>query len=200
MKQGSILFCPNEQLQSAKLLTDFLKEHKYNWNLLLVDQQPALELAMTKLISSFLAGEGASDAYQALVMGMSRLSQEFECPPDILVLINDLLVEIEWIIEDEVHDTAWYLQDQLLGYSTLLSSYLVFAQTEGVQWLDARDYIITDDAYGQPSLLKTHSLEMEAEQKFMSQMLLASTTENNSTMLPQEQKLNCFWPEVLNHA
>jgi hypothetical protein len=200
MKQGSILFCPNEQLQSAKQLTDFLKEHKYNWNLLLVDQQPALELAMTKLISSFLAGEGASDAYQALVKEMSRLSQEFECQPDILVLINDLLVEIEWIIEDEVHDTASYLQDQLLGYSTLLSSYLVYAQTEGLQWLDARDYIITDDAYGQPALLKTHSLEMEGEQKFMSQMLLASTTENNSTMLAQEQKLNCFWAEVLNHA
>jgi hypothetical protein len=77
---------------------------------------------------------------------------------------------------------------------------LVYAQTEGLQWLDARDYIITDDAYGQPALLKTHSLEMEGEQKFMSQMLLASTTENNSTMLAQEQKLNCFWAEVLNHA
>lgn len=200
MKQGSILFCPNEQLQSAKQLTDYLKEHKYNWNLLLVDQHPTLELAMTQLISSFLDGQGASDAYQALVNEMSRLSQEFELQPDLLMLINDLLVEIEWIIEDEVHDTDSYLKDQLLGFSTLLSSYLVLSKTEGVQWLDARDYIVTDDAYGQPALLKTQSLNIEGDQKFMSQMLLATTTENNSTMLPKEQKLNCFWPDVLNHT
>lgn len=65
--------------------------------------------------------------------------------------INDLFVDLEWIIEDEVHDPYDYVYDQIVSAGELLSTKILSAylqsQDISTQWLDIRDCILTDNTY-----------------------------------------------------
>ena len=65
--------------------------------------------------------------------------------------IANTFVEIEWILEDEPQDDYDYLFDQIVSIGELLSTKIIaaYAQFMGVQakWVDARDYILTDNNY-----------------------------------------------------
>ena len=65
--------------------------------------------------------------------------------------INDILVEIEWIIEDTPSETYDYIYDQIVSIGEFLSTRIVAAFLEAqnmpTAWLDARDVIRTDNTY-----------------------------------------------------
>jgi aspartate kinase len=69
----------------------------------------------------------------------------------ILADVNDILVEVEWILEDEPHDAYDYVYDQIIAVGELVSSKIVGAYLNKVglttKWLDARDVLRTDDTW-----------------------------------------------------
>jgi len=69
-------------------------------------------------------------------------------------IFNDIantFVEIDWIIEEEPQDEYDYLYDQIVSIGEMLSTKIVSAylQQQGLpaKWLDARNYVHTDNTY-----------------------------------------------------
>ncbi len=112
--------------------------------------------------------------------------------------IANTFVEIEWILEDEPQDDYDYLFDQIVSIGELLSTKIIaaYAQFMDVQakWVDARDYILTDNNYREanvdwaktedkirkelPSILDDHII--------VTQGYIGSTSENFTTTLGRE--------------
>lgn len=112
--------------------------------------------------------------------------------------VNNFFVEIDWIIEEEPQDTYDYLYDQIVSIGELLSSRIVEAYLRSQKissvWIDARNYIHTDNNYqegkvdwekteqriceGLPTLLQEHVL--------VTQGFIGSTSENFTTTLGRE--------------
>jgi len=80
----------------------------------------------------------------------------FPANHEVFALINDLFVEIDWIIEDEANDTYDYIYDQIVSIGEMVSSRIVNAYLNIINvktaWLDARDVIKTDEPYREAKL------------------------------------------------
>src|SRR5690606_31776905 len=65
--------------------------------------------------------------------------------------IANTFVEIDWIIEEEPQDEYDYLYDQIVSIGEMLSTKIVSAylQQQGLpaKWIDARNYVHTDNTY-----------------------------------------------------
>ncbi|WP_282636027.1 aspartate kinase [Sphingobacterium thalpophilum] len=112
--------------------------------------------------------------------------------------VANCFVEIEWILEEDPQDSYDYLFDQIVSMGELISTKIVAAYLastgEKVKWLDARDYILTDNTYREaivdwskteekiraelPSILDSYIV--------ITQGFLGSTSENFTTTLGRE--------------
>ncbi|MGJ1411377.1 aspartate kinase [Sphingobacterium thalpophilum] len=112
--------------------------------------------------------------------------------------IANCFVEIEWILEEDPQDSYDYLFDQIVSMGELISTKIVAAYLastgEKVKWLDARDYILTDNTYREaivdwskteekiraelPSILDSYIV--------ITQGFLGGTSENFTTTLGRE--------------
>jgi len=76
--------------------------------------------------------------------------------PVLIDEINDLLVEAEWLLEDEIQDDYDYIYDQIVPLASIISAKLLagFLGEQGLNFsfLDARDLIITDDKHRQATV------------------------------------------------
>ena len=113
--------------------------------------------------------------------------------------LNDLFVEIEWILEEEPDDPFDYLYDQIVSVGELLSSRIVEAYLRhkkvDLAWLDARDVILTDEIYREgwvqwaETKARTDRLVrplLEAHERVLTQGFIGSTSDNNTTTLGRE--------------
>lgn len=91
-------------------------------------------------------------------------------PELILAEINDLLVEVEWVIDEKPQESFDYYYDQIVSIGELLSTKIMAAylQSSGLpsEWVDARDIIQTDNTY------RDARVQWEITQKKCSQCLL----------------------------
>lgn len=109
--------------------------------------------------------------------------------------LSNLLVEIEWILEDGPVDAFDYTMDQIMAVGPLLSSTIwsAYLQMRDVPhtWVDARNIFVTDNRYGQAGIdaAKTqHQLRTEIAPLLRKGWVVApagigTTTENFSTTL-----------------
>lgn len=112
--------------------------------------------------------------------------------------IANTFVEVEWILEEEPQDAYDYLYDQIVSLGEILSTKIVAAyfQKSGIKarWIDARDYIFTDNRYMEANVdwKKTedkirrdlpHVLDKEI---IVTQGFIGSTSENFTTTLGRE--------------
>ncbi len=71
--------------------------------------------------------------------------------PALITDLNDLIVSVEWVLEEEPEDNYDYTYDQIVSVGELLSSRVVaaFLNTAGLPtaWLDARDMVQTDNIF-----------------------------------------------------
>jgi len=112
--------------------------------------------------------------------------------------IANTFVEIEWILEEEPQDDYDYLYDQIVSVGELLSTKIVAAYSsyQGVptQWVDARNFILTDNTYreGKVDWEKTEEkirkdLPSILDEKIVvTQGFIGSTSENFTTTLGRE--------------
>ncbi len=111
--------------------------------------------------------------------------------------VNNLFVEVEWILEDEPFDFD-YTYDQIVSIGELLSTKIVshYLNFTGIQnlWADARNYILTDNTYREAGVLwdkSTHQIESHLlpqlqKQIVITQGFIGNTSENFTTTLGRE--------------
>lgn len=112
--------------------------------------------------------------------------------------IANLFVEIEWILEDDPMDGYDYLYDQIVSVGELVSTTIVshYLNDIGIKnkWLDARNYIITDNTHREGNVAwtttETRILQdipaILANEMVVTQGFIGSTTENFTTTLGRE--------------
>ena len=112
---------------------------------------------------------------------------------------NDLFVEVDWILEDEVHDSYDYLYDQIVSIGELVSSKILYhlLKSKGVktEWIDIRDVLITDENHREakvkwditlPKIKERVDVALVESDVVVTQGFIGSTTENNTTTLGRE--------------
>lgn len=128
------------------------------------------------------------------------IAELFDANDDVYAQVNDTIVEVEWILEDEPHDTYDYVYDQIVSIGELLSSKIVAAYLNKVglktAWLDARDVLKTDETWResvvdwQATMANAQNiikpLFTEGPQFVMTQGFIGSTKDNNTTTLGRE--------------
>ncbi len=112
--------------------------------------------------------------------------------------IANTFVEIEWILEEDPQDDYDYLYDQIVSVGELLSTKIVAAYSSyqglATQWVDARDFIMTDNTYreGKVDWEKTEEKirkdlpSILDEYIVVTQGFIGSTSENFTTTLGRE--------------
>ncbi len=122
-----------------------------------------------------------------------------EIPQTLAEHLNDLVVSVEWVLEEAPSDNYDYDYDQIIGLGELMSSRIVAAYLNReallTHWLDARDVIITDNIFREGWVLWPETIERA--QKYarplldqggflLTQGFIGSTTENFTTTLGRE--------------
>ncbi|WP_457287699.1 aspartate kinase [Pedobacter sp. UYP24] len=112
--------------------------------------------------------------------------------------ISNSFVEIEWLLDEEPTDKPDYIYDQIVSIGEIISTKIVAAYLEFIgtkaKWLDARNYIHTDNTYreGKVNWGKT---ELEIQKKLLpivenhigiTQGFIGSTSENFTTTLGRD--------------
>lgn len=112
--------------------------------------------------------------------------------------VANAFVEIDWIIEEEPQDAYDYLYDQIVSIGELVSSKIVnaYLQEQGLasKWIDARDYILTDDNFRNAEVnweiteanIKKDLPTLLENNIIITQGFIASTSENFTTTLGRD--------------
>lgn len=112
--------------------------------------------------------------------------------------VSNLFVEIEWILEEPPMDNPDYLYDQIVSVGELVSTTIVshYLRSVGLKnrWVDARNYIVTDNTYreGRVDWPATEARILQdipailAEEIVVTQGFIGSTSENFTTTLGRD--------------
>ena len=190
---GSIL----KDAGSIKKLGELLKSYEQEDLAIVVSAMGKTTNALEGVLDSYLSSDGlATEKFAAVKAYHQTVAADLFAEDDaIWVDLSDLLVEVEWILEDDVHDERPYLYDQIVCLGELLSSCIVAAylNAEGlpVKWHDARGLLITDDHFTQAAVDLAASARRVADARAESEWLLTQgfiggTIDNNSTTLGRE--------------
>jgi aspartate kinase len=123
----------------------------------------------------------------------------FDDSDDVYALVNDLFVEIEWVIEDDLHPDVDYIYDQIVSVGELISSRILaeYLTKAGqlVEWIDIRDVIRTDNTYRdavvdwnytRTAVAQKVKPLLDAGKKVIVQGFIGGTSENFTTTLGRE--------------
>lgn len=157
---------------------------------------------LEKVVDAYFYKQGNAVAYLDDVKAYHRaivqslFEEDFEAVWD---QINDIFVEIDWILEDSVHDSYDYLYDQIVSVGELVSTTILAYYLSKIgcssTWLDARGVIITDDTHRAgvvdfdtttDKIKKAVERGHAAYDVIVSQGFIGSTPDNNSVTLGRE--------------
>ncbi len=129
----------------------------------------------------------------------SILEALFPDKDNVFALVNDIFVEVEWVLEDDPHDPYDYIYDQIVSVGELVSSRILMAylKLQGIScdWQDARDVLRTDDTYRDGNVdweITRNAIQKKVKPRFekvdvlVTQGFIGSTSENNTTTLGRE--------------
>ncbi len=139
--------------ENIKNVAAILAKFKSEKLLIVVSAMGKTTNALEEIISSYFARDGkAFDKLNEMRQKHAELMQEL-LGDDAAAFadVNDIFVEVEWILEDEPHDAYDYVYDQIIAVGELVSSKIVGAYLNKVglttTWLDARDVLRTDETW-----------------------------------------------------
>ncbi len=122
------------------------------------------------------------------------LKDLFEVNHPIYDVVNNLFVEIEWVLEEEPNQEYAYDYDQIVSIGEFLSTQIMSAYLSQVGfenlWLDARDLIRTDNRYRNAKIDWDISVDALSKVKKsrhnITQGFIGCTSENFTTTLGRE--------------
>jgi aspartate kinase len=112
--------------------------------------------------------------------------------------VNNLFVELEWILEEEPDENKDFIYDQIVSLGELLSTRIVeaYLRANGLktQWIDARSYLKSDNQYREAeidwelssTLIKDELPKILDNNIIITQGFIACTSENYTTTLGRE--------------
>jgi aspartate kinase len=112
--------------------------------------------------------------------------------------VANTFVEIEWILEEEINDEKNYIYDQIVSIGELVSTKIIAAYLIemgcNTQWVDARNYIQTDNNYREANVIwdKTEFQiqktlpQILAQKTVVTQGFIGGTSENFTSTLGRE--------------
>jgi aspartate kinase len=159
--------------------------------------------ALEDVVRSYFARDGkAFDILNGIrTQHEAIMSQLFDSKDEVYALVNDTFVEVEWVLEDEPHDSFDYVYDQIVSVGEIISSKIVagYLNKLGMKtaWLDARDVLRTDETWReavidwdvtrQNAKSIVPPLFTEGGNLFaITQGFIGSTQDNNTTTLGRE--------------
>lgn len=162
--------------------------------------------ALETILNAYYAGDTTSlDSIKQYHFDI--LDQLFERNHPIYDEVNNLFVEIEWVIEDAPTSTYDYEYDQIVSVGELLSTTIISAYLNECgftnRWLDARDIIRTDNTFRNAQVdweLTESQIQKEVNKglPILTQGFIGCTSENFTTTLGREG--SDFTAAILAHA
>ena len=187
--------------QGVRNLGDILKKYAPENLLVVVSAMGKTTNALEELNEAYMAGESRTTALFEAIKTYHWAIVTDLFPDSTHPIYDDLantFVEIDWILEETPHPDADFNYDQLVSIGEVLSTKIVahFVQSLGIscKWVDARNYIQTDNCYreGQVDWEKTTKLISQslpailANEIAITQGFIGSTSENFTTTLGRE--------------
>ena len=125
---------------------------------------------------------------------VSLANQLFNKNDKVFDEINNLIVEIEWVIDDAPTDNYSYYYDQIVAIGELLSTKIMsaFLHKNDIinHWTDIRDIVRTDDSYRNAKIHWNDTMRFACKNLksgiVVTQGFIGSTSENNTTTLGRE--------------
>lgn len=190
-----------KDVAAIKNVVQILRQYQQEQPLVVVSASGKITNALEKVVQAYVQQTGQAEV---LLQGVRQHHLEllqglFENPQHpVYDQINDLFVDVEWILEEEPQDSYDYLYDQIVSLGELLSTTILAAylNEEGLptHWLDVRDCILTDNSYrdAQVDWAETQSRiqkivpALPQGQMVLTQGFLGSSSENFTTTLGRE--------------
>ncbi|PRD56175.1 aspartate kinase [Sphingobacterium gobiense] len=186
---------------SIRNVAHIIKKYKTSELLVVVSALGKTTNALTDVTQHFVDQTGQAfdllenvkNAHQQILTDLFGMS-----PHPIFDEIANCFVEIEWILEEEPQDSYDYLHDQIVSTGEMVSSKILAAYCAHtglpIKWLDARDYIFTDNTYQEAEVdwqkteekIRRELPVLLDEQILITQGFIGSTSENFTTTLGRE--------------
>ncbi|GGE29560.1 aspartate kinase [Sphingobacterium cellulitidis] len=187
--------------ENIKNVVSIVEKYKDSSLLIVVSAIGKTTDKLVKITESYIKRDGACfDLLESLKQEHFNILNELFLDHNHPVYndIANTFVEIEWILEEDPQDEYDYLYDQIVSVGELLATKIVAAYSsfQGLptQWVDARDYILTDNTYreGKVDWEKTEEKirkdlpSILDEYIVVTQGFIGSTSENFTTTLGRE--------------
>ena len=199
-KFGGASLRDTERIQNV---ANILAQYRDRSRVVVVSAMGKTTNALEEVVQAYHTGDGrAAGLLEAIKQDHYRQIAELfgpEAGEAVAGEVNDLFVEVEWILEDAPEDNYDYTYDQIVSIGELVSSRIVAAYLNHrglpTHWLDARSVVLTDDLYRE-SWVQWSETEARAQRHarplldrggfVLTQGFIGSTTENNTTTLGRE--------------
>jgi aspartate kinase len=141
--------------EGVRNVANIISQEKNNEILVVISAMGKTTNALETLVNATFKNEkSASDVLQAIIQSHNELLAEL-FQENAFIWINEvrnLFLELECLIDNEnLKDDYDFLYDQIVSYGELISTRIVSAylisQNIQNQWIDARNFIITDSRY-----------------------------------------------------
>lgn len=190
-----------KDVAGIKNVASILQRFKNQSLVIIVSAMGKTTNALEAVVAAHAKQNGeAQKLYEAFKEQHYALMRElFDSSDEVFTLVNDTLVEGEWVLEEKPSENYDYMYDQLVCMGELVSSKIVTAYLNKIdlptQWLDARDVVATDNTYREGWVIwdKTKAnaqkvvVPMLAKGGFvLTQGFIGSTSENFTTTLGRE--------------
>ena len=210
---------------NIKNVATIVNSYKSDKILIVVSAMGKTTNALEEVVKSFFHRKADVTEKVKLVKDSHHavIDELFENSELIKAELNDLFVEIDWLIEEDVKDSFDYIYDQIVSIGELLSSKVLSAYLKDTglksEWLDVRDIIKTDESYRgakinweSTSALAKKGIEsaFSSADVIVTQGFIGSTNDNQTTTLGREgsdftasilsycidAKEMCIWKDV----
>ena len=210
---------------NIKNVATIVNSYKSDKILIVVSAMGKTTNALEEVVKSFFHRKADVTEKVKLVKDSHHavIDELFENSELIKAELNDLFVEIDWLIEEDVKDSFDYIYDQIVSIGELLSSKVLSAYLKDTglksEWLDVRDIIKTDESYRgakinweSTSALAKKGIEsaFSSADIIVTQGFIGSTNDNQTTTLGREgsdftasilsycidAKEMCIWKDV----
>lgn len=186
--------------QSIQKVAEIIKSHQNEKTLVVVSAMGKTTDLLVSIVKNFYNGKGEPlSELSSIKQGFEDvLSSLFPAGHAVFDEVFNSFIEAEWILEDPLADSYDYLYDQIVCIGELISSRILAAylNLNGIkaQWIDARDFIITDDTHREANVnweateqrIKGQLPKLIDQYTLVTQGFIASTTENHTTTLGRD--------------
>src|SRR5690606_35671746 len=186
---------------SIKNIVRIVESYKNEPLLIVVSAMGKTTNRLENLLDAYYHGVGSvQEIFDDLKRFHYSITEELFTDPShpIFDEVANTCVEIDWIIEEDPQDEYDYLYDQMVSIGEMLSTKIVSAylQTQNLptKWLDARNYVHTDNTYRDAEVdwiktedsIRRNILPLLGEYIPVTQGFIGGTSENFTTTLGRE--------------